>query len=178
MSSREHRLGVEYMTIYLSGFMGCGKTTVGKLLAERLSLTYTDLDSFIVQCERMSIARIFADMGEAYFRSRETQALKALGDLGGIIACGGGAMLSEENAHIARSIGKTVFIDTPFDICYSRIEGDTSRPVVVANTRQSLKDIYDARYPLYLEHSDIRIDGSGSPDKIADDIITALKEVK
>ncbi|MBR4223758.1 MAG: shikimate kinase [Oscillospiraceae bacterium] len=159
------------MTIYLSGFMGCGKTTIGKVLAAKTGLTYTDLDSFIVQCERMSIPNIFAQMGESYFRQRETQALTTLGDLGGIIACGGGAMLDEKNAVIARGIGKIVFIDTPFDVCYSRIEGDLSRPLVVSNTRASLMDLYDHRRSLYLEHSDIQISGIGSPDSIADVII-------
>ena len=159
------------MTIYLSGFMGCGKTTVGKVLSAKTGLTYTDLDSFIVQCERMSIPNIFSQMGEAYFRQRETQALSTLGDLGGIIACGGGAMLSDENAAIAARLGRIVFIDTPFDVCYSRIEGDIARPLVISNTRASLLEMYEQRRIKYIEHSDIQISGDNSPEIIADEII-------
>lgn len=162
------------MTIYLCGFMGCGKTTVGKVLAGKLHQTYTDMDSFIVQCERMSIANIFANMGESYFRQRETQAIGQLGDLGGIIACGGGAMLKEENARIASEKGKVVYIDTPFDVCYSRIEGDTTRPIVVSNTRHSLEELYNTREKLYSANSAYTVDGTGTPDEIADRIISLL----
>ena len=154
--------------------MGCGKTTVGKVLANKLHITYTDMDSFIVQCERMSIANIFASMGESYFRQRETLAIGQLGDLGGIIACGGGAMLKEENARIASEKGKIVFIDTTFDVCFSRIEGDTSRPLVVSNTRQSLEELYNTRKKLYEANSTFRVEGTGSPDEIADSIISLL----
>ena len=163
------------MTLYLCGFMGCGKTTVGKALANKLHMTYTDMDSFIVQCERMSIANIFSSMGESYFRQRETLAIGQLGDLGGIIACGGGAMLKEENARIASEKGKIVYIDTPFDVCYRRIEGDTSRPLVVSNSRQSLEDLYNTRKKLYEANSTFTVKGTGSPDEIADSIISLLK---
>ena len=154
-------------TIFLCGFMGCGKTTIGKLLAQKLGCSYTDMDEYIERTEGMSIPKIFEEKGEPYFRERETAACEALSGAGGVVACGGGAMLKDINAEKASSNGVVVYIDTPYDTCYDRIKGDTNRPIVMANTKDSLKEIYDKRVPLYKAHSQISVDGSGTPEEIA-----------
>lgn len=161
-------------TIYLCGFMGCGKSTVGRLLAEKLGTSCTDMDTFIEERERMPIPQIFSEKGEPYFRQKETEVIGILGERGGVIACGGGAMLKKENAEIASSLGKVVYIDVPYEVCWERISGDDNRPIVKANTKESLKEIYDGRKPLYCAHSDISADGMGTPDEIADRIISQL----
>lgn len=155
------------LTIYLCGFMGCGKTTVGRILAEKTGCSYIDMDAYIEKTEGMTIPEIFAQKGEPYFRNAETEAVKALGEKGGVIACGGGAMLKDINAEIAAKLGTVVFIDTPYDVCYDRIKGDTNRPIVMANTKESLKEIYDSRAPIYKAHSQVTADGTGTPDEIA-----------
>lgn len=155
------------LTIYLCGFMGCGKTTVGRILAEKTGCSYIDMDAYIEKTEGMTIPEIFAQKGEPYFRNAETEAVKALGEKGGVIACGGGAMLKDINAEIAAKLGTVVFIDTPYDVCYDRINGDTNRPIVMANTKESLKEIYDSRAPIYKAHSQVTADGTGTPDEIA-----------
>ncbi|MBR4346505.1 MAG: shikimate kinase [Oscillospiraceae bacterium] len=163
------------MTVYLCGFMGCGKTTVGKILAAKLGSRYTDMDSYIVQCEKMSIPAIFREKGEEYFRDRETAAIGELGDIGGVIACGGGAMLREKNALLAAEHGCVVLIDTPFDVCYERIRNDEGRPLVVSNTRASLETLYNERKALYTAHSQYTADGTASPAQIADEIASYIK---
>ncbi len=163
------------MTIFLCGFMGCGKSTVGRQLAKNLGLKFTDMDAYIVQCERMSIPDIFSIKGEEYFRKRETSAISELGSLGGVIACGGGAMLKKENAELAASFGEVVFIDLPFEDCYERIKDDHNRPIVMNNTKASLCSLYEKRQVLYSAHSGIAADGKGTPAEIAGRIAEDLK---
>ncbi len=164
-------------TIYLCGFMGCGKSTVGRILAEKLGCRFTDMDTYIEKTEKMSIPRIFEEKGEPYFRSRETEAVHALGKASGVIACGGGAMLKEINAEAAAEHGIVVYIDTPFEICWNRISGDTNRPIVMANTKESLEELYNTRKTLYTAHSKVRADGTKSPCAIADEIISLTENL-
>lgn len=161
-------------TIFLCGFMGCGKSTVGKRLAEMLGCHFTDMDSYIEQCEGMSIPDIFSQKGEPYFREKETEAVAALSLSGGVVACGGGAMLREQNSAAALKSGCVVFIDVPFEDCYLRIAGDQNRPIVKNNTKESLHEIYKSREPLYRAHSSVVVTGAGSPDNIAKAIIASI----
>ena len=120
------------MTVFLCGFMGCGKTTVGKKLAEISGRGYCDTDELIVKRAGMPIPDIFKKYGEPYFRKLETDIIKELCDFNGIAACGGGAMLSDINSGIARENGIVVFLDVPFKTCFYRISGDSNRPVAAS----------------------------------------------
>lgn len=162
--------------IYLCGFMGCGKTTVGKLLAQRLGCGFYDMDGCIVEKEKMEIPQIFAEKGEKYFREAETETIRELAEKSGVIACGGGAMLKKENSAIASAAGTVVYIDVPFETCYSRISGDKNRPIVMSNTKEELEIIYDGRAPLYRENSSVTVSGDGSAEEIADRIIAAVRQ--
>ncbi len=162
-------------SVYLCGFMGCGKTTVGKLLAEKLGCRFYDMDEYIVEREKMKIPQIFAEKGERYFRETETAVIKELAASSGVIACGGGAMLKKENAAMAESAnGIIVYIDVPFEKCYDRISGDSNRPIVMSNTKEELEFIYDSRAPIYRENSTITVSGDGSAEEIADRIIKEI----
>ena len=152
--------------------MGCGKSTVGKILSQKLKCNFIDMDDYIVNKLSMDIPQIFAQKGEQFFRDTETSVIRELSDTRGIIACGGGAMLRKINADIASENGIVVFIDTPFETCYNRIKNDTNRPLVQKNTYESLHNIYKERKMLYKEHSDFTIFADGSPTQIADGIIT------
>lgn len=154
--------------------MGCGKTTAGKLLAEKIGCGFYDMDDYITEKEKMEIPRIFAEKGEKYFREAETEAVRELAGKSGIIACGGGAMLKKENAAIASAAGTVVYIDVPFETCYSRISGDKNRPIVMNNTKEELEIIYDGRAPVYSGNAAFTISGSGSAEEIADRIISAI----
>ena len=158
------------MTIFLCGFMGCGKTTVGELLAKKLGLPLIDTDAYIVEQAGKSIPDIFAQDGEPHFRKLEAEAIRTLCTRNAVISCGGGAMLKDINAEAAAKFGTVVYIDVPYDVCYDRISGDTNRPIVMANTKESLEEIYNDRVPLYLAHSQVKADGSRSPEDIAADI--------
>ena len=86
------------MTVFLCGFMGCGKSTIGKLAAKKLGCGFFDTDELIVEHENMSIPEIFAKKGEEYFRRVEADIVKSVCGKTAVIACGGGAMLNSESA--------------------------------------------------------------------------------
>ena len=154
-------------TVFLCGFMGCGKSTVGKVAAGMLGIQFIDLDEYIEQQEDMSIPVIFSKKGEQYFRDCETKAIKQFGEKTSVVATGGGAMLREENAEAAQKAGVVIFIDTDFETCYERIKDDPHRPIAYNSTKDQLKERFDQRRPLYQAHSQFTIDGSLPPAQMA-----------
>lgn len=161
--------------VYLCGFMGCGKTTVGKLLADKMNSEFYDMDEYIVKREGLRIPEIFSEKGESYFRETETAVIRELEEKGGVIACGGGAMLKKENADIASADGIVVYIEAPFEVCYKRIAGDKNRPIVMSNTKEELEFIYGSRVPVYKKNSSVSVSGEGSAEEIAERIINLIK---
>ncbi len=161
------------MTIFLCGFMGCGKSTIGEKLAQKLNCNFIDMDDYIEQKANMTIPEIFEQFGEPHFRDLETQAVKELSTQEGVISCGGGAMLREVNAQIANANGFVVLLDVPFRTCYYRI-ADSDRPIVRKNTRQQLEDLYNKRYIIYKKHASHIVDASHSPSAAVNEILNAL----
>ncbi len=138
------------MTVFLCGFMGCGKTTVGHILSEALNIPLIDTDDAIVNTEGCSIPEIFEKKGEPYFRRAEAETVRSLCEENAVIACGGGAMLNADTAAAAKNAGAyVVLIDQSFDICYSRIKDDANRPIVQKNTKEQLREIYNNRLDVY-----------------------------
>ena len=165
------------MTLYLCGFMGCGKTTVGKIIAKRLGLAYFDSDEEIVSKENMTIPEIFDKMGEPYFRKSEAETIKNFIGHKAVVSCGGGAMLNPDTAKAAKDAGAAViFLDVPFETCYERIKNDSNRPIVVNSTKEQLEELYNSRRDVYIRHSTIRLECSGSPVENADKIADALRK--
>jgi shikimate kinase len=157
--------------VYLCGFMGCGKSTIGRQLAKKLGKEFIDLDEYIEQREGMSIPEIFEKKGEAYFREKETEALSDLPVSAGVVATGGGTLLKKENGDKAKSLGTVVYIDVPFELCYERIKGDSNRPIAFNSTKDELLARFEQRKPLYEENSEFSVDGTGTPMQIAAEIL-------
>ena len=145
--------------IVIVGFMGCGKTTVAKALAERLGCAMVDLDSFIADREGHPPAEIIVRESEPSFREIETRALKAVleENAARVIALGGGAWMSEANrALVAQRDCLSVWLDAPFELCWERIQSSgTNRPM--APDRESAQALYDSRRLTY-RVAQIRID--------------------
>lgn len=154
--------------------MGCGKSTAGKLLAQKLGCKFTDMDDYIVEKQGVSIPEMFAQKGEEFFRTAETEAVRELASETGVIACGGGAMLKKINSEIANENGAVVYIDIDFESCYERIKDCKNRPIVMNNTKEQLEDIYNGRVPVYREHSALSVNGKGSPQEVAQRIYELL----
>lgn len=164
-------------TIALCGFMGCGKTTIGKLVAKKLGYKFIDMDEFIVSRQKNTINKIFADYGEDYFRKLELKAAIELSYLNNIvIATGGGALMNMKIVEIFhRENIKIIFIDTPFHVIMQRIKNDVTRPLILKNDSESLKELYEYRYNYYIDRSDIVVNsGENQPCILADLIIDKL----
>lgn len=164
------------MTIFLCGFMGCGKTTIGKLAAKKLGCAFFDTDELIVESQGMTIPEIFAEKGEPYFRGIEAETVKSMCGRNAVIACGGGAMLNPDTARAAAEGGEIIFLDVPFENCYERICGDSNRPIAASSTKEELRERYNARYDVYSRHATIHIDSSGSPMKTVELILAEIRK--
>ena len=136
--------------LVLIGFMGCGKSTLGKRLAPLLKRECVDCDEYVEQKMGMPIHQAVAERGETFFRDAETEALKELVSKDIILAAGGGVVEREENRRILAG-ADTVFVHTPFEVCYRRIRGDKKRFVAATKTKGQLEALYRKRLPFYRE---------------------------
>lgn len=162
--------------IVIVGFMGCGKTAVAEELSRLLDMSGVDLDRRIEEVEGRTPSQIISADGEAAFRERETAALRELlsRDEPAVIAMGGGAWNIAVNRELIRSGDSVVvWLDTPFDVCWQRIEQDTQlRPL--APSRAAAERLYSERLPFY-RMADLRINFAGeSPARIAKNIAVLL----
>ena len=160
--------------IFLVGFMGCGKTTVGRLLAEQLGRRFIDLDDWIVQRAGKSIARIFAEDGEEHFRRLESELLReVVKEPDAVISLGGGAFVSEANRRVVKECGVSVWLDCSLDVILKRLEGASDRPLNTSPER--LRDLLESRLPSYSQ-VDVRIDANqAAPTNLVEEIITQLR---
>lgn len=156
--------------IILCGFMGCGKTSVGRRAAELLGRRLCDLDSYIEEKEGMTVSEIFARFGESGFRQRERQAAREAARVPGlIIASGGGTVLSGENVEAFHSAGGViVFLDAPLAALQERLKNDKRRPLLqVPDRRRVIEELYEKRIPLYRAAADVTIDAGAPPVTVA-----------
>ncbi|MBQ8724860.1 MAG: shikimate kinase [Oscillospiraceae bacterium] len=159
------------MTVFLCGFMGCGKSVTGKALSRMLKLSLIDTDDEIVKQEGMSIPQIFAEKGEPYFRTVEAETVQKLCEKNAVVSCGGGAMLNPDTAAAAREKGAhIVLIDQTFETCYERIKDDKNRPIVQRNTKEQLQKIFDDRAAVYRRHSTLTVSPADTPEETAERI--------
>lgn len=142
------------MIAALTGFMASGKTTFGRAAAERLGWTFVDLDERITETHG-SPAAIFASQGEARFREIESSMLKEALEAtdSTVLALGGGTVLREENRQLIRERATLIWLDTSFDIILSEL-GNADRPLLHGRTPAQIRDLYEARRPLYAAAAD------------------------
>lgn len=127
--------------VFLIGFMGAGKTTLGKQLAGKLSYRFVDLDELIVAKAGRSIPEIFQDQGEPGFRRLEQTILKSLSGSDAVISCGGGAPCFEDNMLWMNKNGLTIFIEVPVDILYGRLKQlQEGRPMIAQKSPEELRN--------------------------------------
>jgi shikimate kinase len=118
------------MKIFLVGFMGSGKTTVGRELATRIESPFFDLDELIESAEKVTIREIFAQKGEPYFRKRERDLLRSTRHLeSAVVATGGGTFTFDENIQFIQSEGLSIYLSAPYALLRSRISTKDDRPM-------------------------------------------------
>jgi Shikimate kinase len=161
------------MMIALTGFMGSGKTTVGKVLADFLGCPFMDLDDLVVKKAGKSIPDIFAQDGEPAFRQLEAQVLRKTvekyAESTAVLALGGGAVLAPSSAALLHEKTVCIYLRASLETLLARLEGETAgRPLADASLAARLA----AREPIYEKTAHVVIDTDGlSPDEVADEII-------
>jgi shikimate kinase len=144
------------MKIYMVGFMGSGKTTIGRELAARIDAPFFDLDELIESAEQMSIKELFAQKGEPYFRKRERDLLRSTRHLdAAVVATGGGTFTFDENIQFIQSEGLSVYLSAPYALLRSRVGTKEDRPLFRDDL--STHELYANRIRYY-RMSDLTID--------------------
>ena len=163
--------------IVLTGFMGTGKTAVGKKLSRLLNMELVDVDTEIEKSQKMTVKEIFKNFGEPRFREIETEMIKKLsGKENIIISTGGGAVLKQENMDILREKGIIVCLMAKPETILSRTSHNSNRPLLhVEDPFGKINELLNFRKPFY-ERADIMIDTEGkTPIQIAEEIIEKIK---
>lgn len=164
-------------SIALIGMMGCGKTTVGKLLAVALEREFVDLDQVIETTQNTSISSIFKEKGEAFFRELETKALNQYKNTSNlVISTGGGIVETEKNLEILEANFITIYLETSPDVIFERIKDDTTRPLLQTTTpKKTLEKLLKKREKSYKKASKIVISDKKTPEEIMKEIQKCLE---
>lgn len=149
--------------IYLIGFMGTGKSTVGSALAERLHATCVEMDELIEEQQQMAITEIFDTYGEAHFRDLETALLHSFADGEGlVVSCGGGCVLRDENAAVMKRSGSIVLLTASPETIYERVRHSTNRPVLNGHMSVAyIRELMEKRRARYEAVADVRVATDG-----------------
>jgi shikimate kinase len=164
-------------SIFLVGFMGAGKTTVGSILAKKMNFSFYDTDQMIVEEESKEIVDIFQADGEEYFRDLESKKLLNIETSSStVFSTGGGIVLRKENREVLNR-NFTIYLKAPYDVIFSRIKEDRSRPLL--NTEDPYNTglkIFESRRELYDSFQFSVETDSISPDLVADKICDLYKK--
>lgn len=161
--------------IYLIGFMGTGKSTVGKALARSLNREFKDLDELIEEREKKKIVEIFEEFGEEYFRKAETEVVRSISEKKGlIVATGGGVVINEENFNLLKKSGILITLVASPETIYERVKKSSERPLLnVENPLDTIKKMMFERAYYYIK-SDFIVD---TTDKEVDEILSEICEL-
>lgn len=163
--------------IFLIGFMGSGKSTIGRFLQKELNMELVEMDARIVEEQGMSINDIFAEKGEDYFRDLESRLVLDLNSEGNtIVSCGGGVVIRPENVENMKKNGKIVFLSATPDTIYERVKNSTERPILNGHMNvEYIAGLMEKRRALYENAADIRVETDGkTKDEICKEIISKL----
>ncbi|OUL22366.1 shikimate kinase [Nostoc sp. RF31YmG] len=167
------------VNLYLIGMMGSGKTTVGRLLAKHLGYGFVDTDDVIVQAAGKSINKLFAESGEAVFRQLESDVLAQICAFTKLtIATGGGIVMRQENWSYLHH-GLIVWLDAPVELLYSRLQEDSTRPLLQdIDPQGKLRSLLEQRQRLYSQADlHITISAGETPEQIATRVVAAIPSI-
>ena len=168
------------LNIYLIGMMGCGKSTIGPLLATQLGYNFLDTDTTIEKLVSQSIAELFQTVGEPEFRQIETQVLAEISaHIRLVVSTGGGIAIERENWNHLHQ-GLVIWLDPAVDLLVERLQGDTTRPILATSEelQPKLERIRSERHHRYAEADiQISIDRPLAPEEIVDLILAKIPTV-
>jgi len=163
-------------SVVLVGLMGCGKSSIGRRLASRLSLPFIDADEEIERVAQKSISEIFADHGESFFRDRESRVIARLLDSGPqVLATGGGAFITAGTRDKIRNAGLSIWLRAELPVLMRRVGKRDTRPLLKSGDPEAvMRDLMEKRYPVYAE-ADLTVESRDVPhDSIVSEIVDAL----
>jgi shikimate kinase len=175
VTAMQHRRAVD--NFVLVGFMGSGKSSVGREIARRRRMQFLDTDSMIRQKYAKSIPEIFAKFGEVTFRAEETRCLEHLQEREGIVAAtGGGIVARAQNRSLIKSLGIVIWLTASEEMIWERVSRNKSRPMLhTSDPRATIRLLLAEREPFYHEVSDITVETTGLTHcKVADLILIEL----
>lgn len=158
-------------SIVLIGFATSGKTTVGKMLADKLNCQFVDCDQLLAQTHGKSIEQLF-EGGESNFRQLENNLIATLPLANTVIACGGGAVETPNFNYLAQNC-TVVYLDIDVFTCMLRL-GETKRPLHDGKTATELADFLCRRAPMYKKYADVVVDANFNPSKVLQEILAKL----
>lgn len=146
--------------IFLIGFMGSGKSTIARLLAEETKCELVEMDETIEKEAGLSINKIFETYGEKYFRDLESKLVERIADKGGaVVSCGGGAVLREENVLNMKKNGKIIYLSATPETIFERVRYSTNRPLLNGNMKVDyIRTLMEKRLPIYEKAADVVVD--------------------
>jgi shikimate kinase len=164
--------------LYLIGFMGAGKNAVGEALAELLGWELVDTDALVERRELRSVASIFAESGEPYFRRVESAALASVaGRRRVVVAGGGGVFLRADNRRLIQRTGRSVWLDVPLHVASERVGEAGGRPLWVPRDPLEFRAFFERRRAIYAL-ADVRVDASGgAPGEVARRVLHKVSAV-
>ena len=165
------------VNIVLTGFMGAGKSAVGRRLKEQTGMEMVDTDDIIERDAGMAISEIFEKFGEPHFRELEKKAVEEASELENhIIVTGGGVVLKEENINNLKKDGKIIYLHAPAEILFERIKDETHRPLLqVDDPLGKIKELLEFRAPFYANNDFLIETSKMSVDEVAQEVINTVK---
>lgn len=162
--------------VFLIGFMGCGKSTMARLLADELQMELVEMDETIEKEENRTINDIFATDGEQYFRDLESALIVRISDMGNaIVSCGGGAILREENVANMKKNGTVVYLSATPETIYERVRCSTNRPLLNGNMNvEYISELMLKRVDKYEKAADVILCVDGKAKKA---VLSELKNI-
>ena len=152
------------------GFMGCGKSTVGRMVAAELLFPFSDLDRETEDLSGERIPFLVDRYGELAYRDYESMALYRVAPGGGVLATSGGCVMLRRNRRLLEEAYYTIFLDVPFNVLMSRISG-TPRPLLRSMSPEELQRLWELRRPLYQSLADVTLDGTRPVQDLVNEIV-------
>ncbi len=164
--------------IYLVGFMGSGKSTVGKIVSKKTGMDFIDVDQLIEEKERKKIREIFKEKGEQYFRAKEKETLNEITSKKNlVVSTGGGLGADAENMKKMKQTGLVIWLDASIKTILERTKNDTDRPLL-QQPYEKIKKLFEERKKIYrMADEHIKVDGK-TPEEIAEVIIKRWKYIQ
>lgn len=157
--------------------MGCGKSTIGRIMSKKADLSFVDMDRYIEEKQNMTVAEIFEKYGEEGFRDLEHEACLELSQREDqVIAAGGGTLTFKRNIDALKSSGRIIFIDVSYENLCERLKRDTRRPLLqVENRNERIKELLEKRLPIYRGAASIIVNGNFSSRVVAYNILGIIR---